>query len=355
MLFLFSIGISKSKQAETECLMGFVILKCDAINKVPISDWSFVNQKKFKWSEIHQVWLLKNRIKSFKQGVFTKFTNAHGIFLRQNELTAIDLNEFENNTKLRNLDVGSNQISEIKHMKNSTVLNVTKLWIQNNKVTDISELCKMTKLVLLNLSGNRRLDFSKVMFNCWSELTTLILADTNLKNLNHDYRSLTGCNKLDFLNLMDNNLEMLCLEKFPALPRLTELFIRNNSLINLDVLGLKRKCQNLSEICMTGNNWSCDYYKGTLKAQLKESNINAKLHPSYSNEAHCLQNPVPSEVKSCPRIDGNSTRFQHHEDIKDPKLTNVSKTEDNLASHIQQSENIQESRIVIHYLSHFGF
>jgi hypothetical protein len=91
---------------------------------------------------------------------------------------------------------------------------------------------------------------------------------------------------------------------------------------------------------MTGNNWSCYYYEGTLKTQLKESNIKEATYTS--NEVRCLQNPVPSEVKSSPRIDRNSTRFQHHEDIKDPKLTNDSKAEDNSASHIQQSENIQD-------------
>jgi hypothetical protein len=95
--------------------------------------------------------------------------------------------------------------------------------------------------------------------------------------------------------------------KFPALPRLTKLNIRNNSLTNLDVLELKRKCQNLSEIIMTGNNWSCDHYEGTLKTQLNESNINEELDDEYPNEAHCLQNPVPSEVKSCPRIDRNQS------------------------------------------------
>jgi Leucine rich repeat/Leucine Rich repeats (2 copies) len=310
-LVLFVVGISKSKQAKTECYFRFDILDCSDINKVPVSDWSFVNQTEFKWSEIQGVWLRRNRIKSFKQGIFTEFTNVRQIYLRENELSVIDLNEFGNNTKMTDLDVSNNQISEIKQMKNSTVLNVTKLWIYNNNLTDISELCKMTKLVLLNLSGNRRLDFSKVMFNCWSELTILALADTNLKNLNHDYRSLTGCNKLDYLNLMDNNLEMLCLENFPALPRLTQFVIRNNSLINLDVPELKRKCHNLSTIWMTGNSWSCDHYEGTLKTQLKESNINEKDHSRYQNEAHCLQNPVPSEAKSCPRIDRNQ-----REDIK---------------------------------------
>jgi hypothetical protein len=306
-LLLFAVGISKSKQARTECyLWDRDYLECSNINKVPNSDWSFENQTEFKWSEIHQVWLDKNRIKSFKSEEFNKFTNAERIFLSENELSAIDFNEFGNNTKLTILVVTDNQISEIKHIKNSTVLNVTKLRIDNNNLTDISELCKMTKLELLNLDGNRRLDFSKVTFKCWSELTALSLADTNLKNLNHDYRVLTGCNKLKFLDLSDNNLEMLCFVHFPALPRLNELRIRNNSLNNLDVLALKRKCQNLSGIVMTGNNWSCDHYEGTLKTQLNESNINAKLHPSnrHRNETHCLQNPVPSEVKSCPSIEG---------------------------------------------------
>jgi Leucine-rich repeat (LRR) protein len=285
MLLLFSVVISKCKQARTECYLWKPdYLNCSDINKVPISDWSFETQKEFKWSEIHVVWLRRNRIKSFKQGIFTKFTNVQEIQLRENELSLIDLNEFENNTKMTKLSLSNNQISEIKDIKNSTILNVTKLWVNNNNLTDISELCKMTKLQWLILSGNRRLDFNKVMFNCWSELTSLGLADTNLKNLNHDYRSLTGCNKLGTLYLMDNNLEMFCFELFPSLPGLTELVVRNNSLISLDVLELKKKCHNLSKIWMTGNNWSCDHYKGTLKTQLKEYNITITDYPGYSNE-----------------------------------------------------------------------
>jgi hypothetical protein len=142
----------------------------------------------------------------------------------------------------------------------------------------------------------------------------LSLADTNLKNLNHDYRVLTGCNQLEYLNLMDNNLEMLCFEQFPALPRLTELNIRNNSLINLDVLELKKKFQNLSEIIMTGNDWSCNFYVEALKPHLKESRIIDKSLDGFLNEAVCLHGSVAVEMKICPKIERNLKYNKQGED-----------------------------------------
>jgi hypothetical protein len=195
-----------------------------------------------------------------------------------------------------------NQISEIKPIKNPNVINITRMRLNGNDLTDISELCKLMKLEMLDLSRNRRLDFSKVNFSCWSELTQLFLAATNLKNLNHNYRTLTGCNKLEYLNLMDNNLGMLCFESFPDLPNLSVLNIRNNSLIYLDVLGLKRRFKNISSIVITGNDWRCDFYHTQLDKQLKQFNITKQELHGFHDEKYCLAYSVDLEVRTCPKI-----------------------------------------------------
>jgi Leucine-rich repeat (LRR) protein len=150
---------------------------------------------------------------------------------------------------LEKLDVGKNKITEIKSLNNSGEISITSLMIDNN---DLTELCKIKQVEKLYLSRNRRLDYSKVTFNCWSKLTHLNLAETSLKNLKHDYRMLHGCNKLVSLDISYNNLEMLRFEHFPILSNLTNLNIRNNSLINLDVVELRRKFQALSWILIAG-------------------------------------------------------------------------------------------------------
>jgi hypothetical protein len=54
--------------------------------------------------------------------------------------------------------------------------------------------------------------------------------------------------------MMENDLELICLgRRFPILPQLQHLNIRENSLIDLDVEGLKKKIQVLSRITTDGN------------------------------------------------------------------------------------------------------
>jgi Leucine rich repeat len=304
--------IEKSKKTEaTDCYWrpsrqetnrNETYLICDKIENLPKNDWSWSSEDHIKlvWSSIHRLWFTRNKINSFRKGNFNQFINVQSIDFSENNLNVIDFNEFARNSKLQDLDVNNNQISKIEPIKDSTVINITSLMIHNNDLSNISELCKLKKVKKVNLSRNRRLDFSSVSFNCWNELTHLYLAGTNMKNLNDDYRVLDGSNKLDYLDLSDNNLEILCFQHFPALVKLTDLNIRNNSLVNLDVQKLKRKFQGLSIIAMAGNDWTCDYHEGTLKNQLEESNIAEK-----DNKDNCSPNPKHTGVRSCPKIDSD--------------------------------------------------
>jgi Leucine rich repeat len=283
--------------------------------------WTFKTPVHFIWNGVHNLWINRKRITSFEKGIFAKFTNIRKIDLSENELSAIEFDEFANNTKLGTLDVSKNQISEIKSIERSTEINIISLMIQDNALTDISELCKLKKVKSLNLSRNRGLDYSTVTFNCWSELTYLYLAETGLKNLNHNYRVLVGCNKLQYLDMSDNALGILCFGHFPAFLELTNLNIRNNNLFNLDVFELKRKCQVLRSIVIDSNNWSCSYYRENLKNLLEKSGITGRI---WIDNA-CLEYSQNPEVKSCPKIESNSTDLEPEkqkeaEDIKSTGL-----------------------------------
>jgi Leucine rich repeat len=274
----------------------------------PIDGFPFVNQVGFNWKNFQELRLTRNQIRSYGNGTFAKFTNVERIHLDDNNLYAIDFNEFRSNLKLTNIDLGYNKITKIHKIQESSNVSITNLQMHNNDLTDISELCKLRKLKELNLSRNRRLDFGKVMFNCWSELINLFLTETNMKHLNHDYRMLDGCNKLDYLNLMDNNLGILCFQRFPEFPGLTHLNIRNNSLINLNVQGLKVKLQNLLKITTTGNEWTCDYFQTNLTQQLNDFNITEYPNSAPFHEKKCsdIVNPV---VEECPKFDESTGRF----------------------------------------------
>jgi Leucine-rich repeat (LRR) protein len=311
-LLIFStIIINGAEQKSIDCNNNFfnTTLVCKNINHQPVIMWSF--EMKFKIiirSRIQHLILTMIGVESFMTEIFFKFTNVETIDLSRNKLRRIDFNEFKKNSKLESLNLGSNQITDIEPIQTSTI-NIINLKINDNDLTNISELCKITKLKELNLSRNRRLDFNKVAFNCWNDLTKLNLAETNLKSLNHDYHHvLNSCKKLKFVNLMDNNLETICFEHFPDLPLLEHLNIRNNSLTNLDAAKLKEKFPSLKNITVSGNKWSCDYYKNNLKPQLTTFKI-----LKINEDELCLNiSVIPKEIdapKAEHNLNGSSVMF----------------------------------------------
>jgi Leucine-rich repeat (LRR) protein len=249
--------------------------------------------------------LTENQVKTFDENAFIKFKKVTTIHLDKNQLTTIDFKEFRKNSELKYLDLGFNKITVIQPILESTMIGITILQIHNNDLRDISQLCHLKKLKELNLSRNRGIDFTTIMFNCWSELGMLFLTDTGLKKLNHNYRMLGGCNKLKYLNLMDNDLGMICFEQFPELPELTHINFRNNSLTSLDVLELKRKFKQLTYITTTSNKWSCGYYQLTLKTKLEINNFIEKPNFAPAEEKNCLEGTPPladPEVQYCPKL-----------------------------------------------------
>jgi Leucine rich repeat len=302
---------SQSSEAQLICYnynetFTYISVKCDNSKQQSV-EFTILDKNYIKWHNVNlkELILSSDNITSFKSGIFTQVKYVEKIHLDNNELSSIDFNEFKNNSKLTHLDMGFNKITKIHPIQVSSNIEIINLEIHNNDLTDFSELCNLKKLKVLNLSRNRRLDLSKVMFNCWSDLTHLFLTDTNLKSLNHDYRMFTGCNKLEYLNLMENELEMLCLQRFPELHGLEYFNIRNNSLTNLDVHGLKQKFQNLWRITTTGNKWSCNYQK---KLTPRMNQLNLQEYPNYAptNEKNCLESAKNDEsdaIEICPEDD----------------------------------------------------
>jgi Leucine rich repeat len=308
---LLILNGSQSSKAQLNCYnyyknYTYSIVKCENSKQESV-EFTIWDKDYIKWQNVNikELILTSNKITSFKSGIFTQFINVEKIHLDDNELSSIDFNEFESNSKLTHFDVGFNKITKIQPIQVSSNIELTNLEIHNNDLTDISELCNLKKLKMINLSRNRRLDLSKVLFNCWSKLTHLFLTDTNLKSLNHDYRMLTGCNKLEYLNLMDNELGMLCLQRFPELPGLMFFNIRNNSLTNLDVHRLNDKFHNLTHITTTGNKWSCTYQHNLTQWMI---DLSIKEYPNFNpeDEKRCSEsanNDESGAVEICPEDD----------------------------------------------------
>jgi Leucine rich repeat len=239
-----------------------------------------------------------NELTVLSKDLFRPLLNIKEIFLRFNELTSISFNDFANNRKLETLVLTNNKISTIVPINNGERFIIINLYIDFNKLVNVSELCKFTKLEELYLSSNENLDYSIFKPCCWSELRKLTLSNTGLKKLNNDYRLFTGLTKLEELFMANNNLEVFCVGTFPELPTLKELSITQNGLEHLDVFVLHIKFPNLRIMFLSDNSWNCDYFKPM------ESNLKIIEIETDGNCANGITIPKPRPVNDvCKKIE----------------------------------------------------
>jgi Leucine rich repeat len=118
-----------------------------------------------------------------------------------------------------------------------------------------------------------------------------------LKSLNYDYRSFIGLNKLKILHLGSNNLEMLCVDNFPALLELATLDVRYNNLKIVNAQELKRKFPKLNRFDMYGNPWDCNNFDNLTKVFKA-----LEIYIFYDGSPTCDTSTKTNETKlnSCP-------------------------------------------------------
>jgi Leucine rich repeat len=216
--------------------------------------------------------LSRNELTVLSKDLFKPLRNIITIDLSENKLTTISFDEFVNNERLISLKLRSNEIQIIETIHHSEKLGIQQLFFYANNLKDVSELCKLTKLNHLELSSNQNVDFNTLNSSCLSGLRKLELVNTNLKTLKNNYQILSGLVKLEILYLTENNLGVFCVGKFPELPALTELDIKENRLKSIDAGELKRKFPKLKKLHLSKNLWSCDYFK-LLETNLKKLGI----------------------------------------------------------------------------------
>jgi Leucine-rich repeat (LRR) protein len=238
--------------------------------------------------------LSQNRLTHLVKNTFKPLISVVEIDLSENRLTIISFDEFADNQQLKRLYLLSNNIQTIEPIQHKSGFSITKLGFYGNQLVNISELCQLTKLKMLDLSHNENLDYKCFKSTCWSELRYLFLINTGLKQLNNDYRLFTGLTKLEKLHLGKNRLKVLCVGNFPELPELIHLNIADNQLQSLDVDDINSKFPQLRQIAVSKNLWSCDYFK-KLETDLKKMKINIA---SGSTEANCIEGSNMTERSS---------------------------------------------------------
>jgi Leucine-rich repeat (LRR) protein len=214
--------------------------------------------------------LSNNSIVGLPDRVFEPLKNIEEINLSRNKLTSINLDQFANNQKLQKLHLEFNRIKVVQPIHHKGEFSIREIWINNNKLVDVSEMCKVRKLKVLTLSNNPDLNFDSFEFSCWNELTHLYLRHTNLKRMDNNYQTFAGLMKLEFLDLGGNELEWFV--KFPQLRKLTFLDISRNKLSSVNVTELKKTFERLEKVNLNDNPWICSQMNIIFKG-LKDQHI----------------------------------------------------------------------------------
>jgi Leucine-rich repeat (LRR) protein len=238
-------------------------------------------------AELETLDLDGNQISDLPYGVYKPLKSIKQIVLSHNKLTNVKFDRFSSNRNLQELHLEHNSIEIIQPIHNEGAFSITTLWLNDNKLVTISELCKLTDLTVLSLSNNPNLDFGSFNFSCWSELKVLHLQNTNLASLGNDYRTFAGLTTLYYLNLKKNGLKFLCVVNFPELPALKYLLVDDNKLRTLNGTELITKFKNIQAVYMFGNLWDCGIVN-----ELNHSNFLMILEP----KVECVNYTLPEQM-----------------------------------------------------------
>jgi Leucine-rich repeat (LRR) protein len=209
-------------------------------------------------SRLKKLKLYNNKISSLSRKSFYGLESVEEIFLKQNYLTEINLADFAL-PNLNYLNVGSNQISRVIKEDPNLELNVPRLDIYDNQLVDISNLDAFKELRILNIGHNPQIENLQIILSEFVKLTALFLTDTNLKQIYNSFNFLSKMSELNYLNLMENDLETLDLYLFPVLPKVKRLNLRKNKLTKIYYQVLKDKFPALQQLQISENDWDCEF------------------------------------------------------------------------------------------------
>ena len=158
-------------------------------------------------------------------------TNLTRLWLRDNSLT--DVSPLSGLTRLETLSLIGNSLTDVSPLSGLT--NLTRLWLIGNSLTDVSPLSGLTRLEILDLSGN---SLAGVSLSGLTRLEYLDLSGNNITDV-----SLSGLTNLTDLDLESNIITDV--SPLVGLTNLIELDLRGNPLsvasINVHIAALVRR------------------------------------------------------------------------------------------------------------------
>uniref|UniRef100_A0A182PN61 Uncharacterized protein n=1 Tax=Anopheles epiroticus TaxID=199890 RepID=A0A182PN61_9DIPT len=190
-------------------------------------------------------------------------------------------------TKLERLYASGNQISRVIVHQTRDSTTMQELMLDSNHLRDVSNLTRLVKLEILNLSDNRDLPVDDTidlgLFKGMDGLRHLLLSDVGAHYVENEQD--VPLPNLELLDLSNNRI-LTSSFKVKALAPLKSLQILRlgyNQLVDLDVLQLTQNNPQLKQIYLEGSQFPCKLQTMILK-HLKRVGVET---PVTNPEARC--------------------------------------------------------------------
>jgi insulin-like growth factor-binding protein complex acid labile subunit len=140
--------------------------------------------------ELESINIRSNELTNLPLNVFESLRNITQIDLSSNSLTSFSFDVFANNQNLQIVTLNGNNMTTLVPIQHQGEFSIRELHIDNNKLTDRSELCKLRNLEIVNLDRNENWDSTTFHQICWPKLITHLGVEKPNIPLwcsNHDY------------------------------------------------------------------------------------------------------------------------------------------------------------------------
>uniref|UniRef100_A0A182RLW0 Leucine rich immune protein (Coil-less) n=1 Tax=Anopheles funestus TaxID=62324 RepID=A0A182RLW0_ANOFN len=190
--------------------------------------------------------------------------------------------------KLERLYASDNQITRIIVHQTRDTTTMLELMLDSNHLHDVTNLTRLAKLEILNLSGNKELSNDGTIelgrFKGMNGLRHLLLSDVGAYYLENEQD--VSLPELELLDLSNNNLltSSLSVKVFAPLKSLQILRLGHNQLKDLDAMQLTEGSPQLKQIYLEGSHFPCDQQKLILN-HLNKAGVET---PVTNRQSRCL-------------------------------------------------------------------
>ncbi|XP_050067314.1 platelet glycoprotein V-like [Anopheles maculipalpis] len=251
--------------------------------------------------KIQHVAFEDSTLEQFPKELLNAFPDLRSLSVPNTNLTTLIIP-----TKLERLIASDNQISHVVVHQARDSTTMLELMLDSNHLRDVSNLTRLAKLEILNLSGNKELPNDGTIelgrFKGMNGLRHLLLSDVGAYYLENEND--VSLPELELLDLSNNNLltSSLNVKVFAPMKSLQILRIGYNQLNDLDVMQLTQNNEQLKQIYLEGNHFKCDQQRLILD-HLSKAGVET---PITNKQAQCVSGFEKQDNMCCmPEMPGS--------------------------------------------------